>query len=609
METAKPKIIKFKQLALAYLVPLGLLLILLVVFSPLSPIYKYNYEQSDFNVTMSVAKAIGHGQVYMRDIFEQRGIYLYFLHLFVLIKPYSLAKTAMFFVQIINFLLLWLLMRRIGIKFGDATKNKQVFYGWASSLMLTLVIIMPSFIMTMSPEEVSMIGVLYAMNLLFTYQKEHQITLKQSFIGGLLIGFILNIKYNQLMALAGFFLFYGLRLLFNKQIKQFAKVAGTAIFGFLLANIPMLIYFGVNHSLGDYLYQYFLRSASSINLVHTIASLALYLNILGIILIAFAPSLYYSIASFKHDKLAISTTIGMQILGVILIGRSALNYLPPLIIILASLIIVKLKTGFNFYKIYTPKWQRIGILTFQVIVLLGFTLETLSDPIGKSSINFQPFNYAKDNQELAEVKAAKMIDEYPTKNTKILSYNNVTNMTYLYNNQYPRLKYFDQVAIPYSRLPEAPTAQYNYIKSKYATWVEFSSQCIIKPKQMPKKTWTNKVNKIDKSRHSDNKYSPATVSGAYNFERKYPSRMLEREYVYHGKNRDYILAIRVPKALFKNYKLVYLGIHPLATNSKSLKLVYVNQFLFVNNKLLKKYPELNIKHKRIIKHLTEAKFD
>lgn len=61
----------------------------MLIFSKSSPLYFIN-DWVDANAFYSVGKGIAHGQVPYKDLFEQKGILLYFIHTIA----YNLSSTS-----------------------------------------------------------------------------------------------------------------------------------------------------------------------------------------------------------------------------------------------------------------------------------------------------------------------------------------------------------------------------------------------------------------------------------------------------------------------------------------------------------------------------------
>ena len=101
---------EWKNFLYYYGLPCSLLVLALLFMSWASPIYQHAYIAQDMNASFAISKAIAHGEVYFKDIFEQRGLYFYLLQLSAGYLPYYQAKVVVWVLEVINFLLLYVVI-------------------------------------------------------------------------------------------------------------------------------------------------------------------------------------------------------------------------------------------------------------------------------------------------------------------------------------------------------------------------------------------------------------------------------------------------------------------------------------------------------------------
>jgi len=77
------------------------------------------------------------------------------------------------------------------------------------------------------------------------------------FWNGLIAGCILWIKFSLLGFWAGWLLAFVINLVLEKRIHQAVKGIGAFLLGMLVATLPWVIYFGVNHAIPDWINTYF----------------------------------------------------------------------------------------------------------------------------------------------------------------------------------------------------------------------------------------------------------------------------------------------------------------------------------------------------------------
>lgn len=108
------------------------------------------------------------------------------------------------------------------------------------------------------PEDISIpliLGLVY-----FTLKfmnNDYQASLSNVFVQGILFGLVFWMKYTLIGAWIGLGIVTTIILIKKKRFKNLLKYIGMALGGFLLTSIPWIIYFGVNHALGDLWQTYF----------------------------------------------------------------------------------------------------------------------------------------------------------------------------------------------------------------------------------------------------------------------------------------------------------------------------------------------------------------
>lgn len=555
--------------------------LLIVFFSFLmmvtSPLYHFAYNLTDFNCTMSVAKALAHGQVYFKDIFEQRGIYLYFIHLVGGLMPYYAAKTCIWILEVLNLLGVYWLTLKIGALFN----NKKTYY-YSTAAILIFILFMPCSNNTADPEEWCLIPIVYSIYLAF----KQKFTLKDSWLLGIAMGYVINIKYSLMLIIAGLYFAVGLRMLFQKQFKQFGKTVLSAILGVTTGFIPAIVYFASTNSLDKWLKYYFLDNASSINLTNSVHILLYYVLTMGLFLCFTAWPIVTLIYKINlTQKLNILSQLIWGILGILLIGRAGIGYFLPIIMYLG--VLAAIGTPNIDFKA-APKIFKIAMAVVQVFVVCCYAYKSLSYIGFDNGIvripNITYYNEARAKRP--SYYASRMIDKFG--DGKVLTYQTITNDIYMYNNEYPRLFYFDQTTMSYYKYPESLQAQNKYLATSEPKWVEHTTSVERQPNGMSDKELAHQEAIYAKRQRKSNTYSLAEVTAGIEWKEhamdqfiKYPTQPVKL------KDGTYYVRFTLPKVLVKNYKLVYLG---MAGHDKSIE--GSMQMLWVRNNELNKYPSL-----------------
>ena len=580
----------------SYVIPFIGVVVILFFMSACSPLFQFEYNIVDFNCTMSIAKAIGHGEVYFKDIFEQRGIYLYFIHLFAAFMPYYYARLCVWILEVINLYCFYLILRLTGMQFGFKPKKHEAWfvYSWAALLLVMLFPIWPTFSNPAAPEEWCIIPVAYAIYLTFKYDVTKKLTLPESLLLGLGIGWIINVKYSVMMIPAGFFFGVGLHLLFTKRFKRFFEVAGTAIGGVILGSIPAFTYFAVNNAIGDWLKYYFLDNASSIGLSTAPQTISYYMIMVGLFGIIFMVGCCLSMQKMTYLGCKIMLSVAVfGILGVILIGRNGIAYAMPLMVLFNMMAIVGI-LGTKKWVGDAPKSFRYFIILSQLFLIASYGVNMIRQPSYEftGSLRVLTPHYIKDNNTKSEsYKAGKIVEKFG--GGKVLTLGSITNDIYMYNNEYPKFFYFDQTTMSYRRYPKSFDTQLSYVAKGEPTWVECYTLTSARPPDMSNKKYNHYINVAHKLYSTIKDSNLAKVTAGVEHCALHPNqyRTYGQETIYQNGYR-YGVELSEPKVLFKNYALIYMGLSEKGDITRIDHVLGNCKMLWVNKKMLIKHPEL-----------------
>ncbi len=210
--------------------------VILTICTKSSFLYPFN-DWVDSNCFFTVGKSMLHGKVLYRDIYEQKGPWLYFLHA----GAYLISHKTFFGVYLLELFLY---------------KARGVY--WVLPLLGAAVYASRSFCHGDSVEELVLpifAVCLYLSEKSFCLNKT--LSVRQWFAVGALAGLVLWMKFN----LVGFFVGWALvplyKMLRRNGIAGIFKAAGAVLLGVLLPTLPVLLYFGVTKSLGDLWTAYF----------------------------------------------------------------------------------------------------------------------------------------------------------------------------------------------------------------------------------------------------------------------------------------------------------------------------------------------------------------
>lgn len=216
--------------------------ITITLCSECSPLYPFN-TWGDPNCMMTVGKGILKGFVPYRDLYEQKGPLMLFLH--TLGAAVSFNNFTGVWVLEIVFCCLFLLTvhKTLALFFEDNTSillpvfSAAVYSRWAFEAGDTA-------------EEFCLPLIAYSIFIACKSLKQNVLpSKKEFFIIGITSGCVFWIKYSMVGFYAGWFLYFLLFALKNKKMIQLLHGTGLIILGVTRITLPVFIYFAVHKAL------------------------------------------------------------------------------------------------------------------------------------------------------------------------------------------------------------------------------------------------------------------------------------------------------------------------------------------------------------------------
>lgn len=249
-----PKTPGTRELCFAFFLFLAFSLVSLYFSSIHSPFYRYSYFQ-DANVYMSVAKAMKHGLMPYRDVFDHKGILLYLInYAATLLFPKSMTGIYLILsLSLTGFLFYGYRIARMFIPVGPsllAAILPLLFRVGSESL----------FPFGLGPSEEYMLPCLMAclFYLIRLSQPSEEYPNNgtnrlffDSLIVGLFSGMMLWIKYSTLPAIGVSFLLLYIFLFSQKRGKDVLRSLSGVCLGVLLISMPLLLFLGAKGIAGD----------------------------------------------------------------------------------------------------------------------------------------------------------------------------------------------------------------------------------------------------------------------------------------------------------------------------------------------------------------------
>ena len=223
---------------------------LLVAFASRSSFLYPCNDWNDANSYFSVGKALFNGKVPYRDVFDQKGMYLYFFYGLA----YLVSHTTFRGVFLLEGLLALVDLLAIYHVLRLYTKNNTALV--LAPLPLAAVFSSQSFYWGGSAEEICLPFLLWGLYLFLRYFNDYphrEMKGSTLFAAGLLAGMVANIKFTSLGFFFAWMMWTALALFTEKSLGKALKACGIFLGGMALPFLPWLIYFAVQ---GDLYYWY-----------------------------------------------------------------------------------------------------------------------------------------------------------------------------------------------------------------------------------------------------------------------------------------------------------------------------------------------------------------
>lgn len=230
--------------------------LILMVCSQNSFLYSFNTEP-DVSCFYLVGKCIAHGKVLYRDIYEQKGLYLYLMYMLAYfisdasyIGVYVLETVSLFVFMLFSFKIAYLLLPSeriaeiIAVLSGVFVCINDIFQegGFAEEFLIPLLAII----------------LFLALKYYYTIYPQ-KIPTGYTLTIGILSAVIFWVKYSALGLVVGLGIYVLVDLIKRKKGKELVICFLQLCLGFFIGSIPALVYFMKNHAMGDLVQSYFIN--------------------------------------------------------------------------------------------------------------------------------------------------------------------------------------------------------------------------------------------------------------------------------------------------------------------------------------------------------------
>lgn len=264
---------KYKKQILVIFFCLLISFVFLLIGSKCSFLYPFQ-DWDDANTYFTVGKGLANGMMPYRDLFEQKGPIVYFIHAI----SYLISNNTfhgVFFFEVINLTFLLYYAYKMQVLFA-IKKYKLVIV----PLMAMIILSMYSFAYGDSAEEFMISFIMYGLyHLVDIFKNNKLLNIKKSTLifNGIAAGMVMWTKYTTLGFFFGFMLIIIIALLKKKEYKKIISYSLLFLLGMFLVSVPIIIYYYINGALYDlfnvYFYYNIFMYQEEISLITKIAGL------------------------------------------------------------------------------------------------------------------------------------------------------------------------------------------------------------------------------------------------------------------------------------------------------------------------------------------------
>lgn len=243
---SKPSFFKIsRQSFFEFLGACGISFLLMLLLTRSSFLYPYN-NWDDSNSYFSMGKSMFHGILIYRDIFDQKGPYLYFLYGLCSLVSGTTFRGVFLMEIFLGAADLLLIGRILNLFCRPQTA------AFLSPILFACMCASKSFYWGGCAEEICLPFLLFPLYVLLRTLQHNRRTgfsPRDVFLSGLCCGFVFCVKFT----LMGFFLGFALSVILTcRSFREFARLAGCFLLGTLFPFVPWVIYFGITGGLDDW---------------------------------------------------------------------------------------------------------------------------------------------------------------------------------------------------------------------------------------------------------------------------------------------------------------------------------------------------------------------
>ncbi|KRN42753.1 glycosyltransferase family 39 protein [Fructilactobacillus fructivorans] len=464
-------------------VVMSIIIILLLSFA--SPFYYFD-TSPDSNNFFTVGKAMFHGIIPYKDVFEQKGPFVYLIYgLSSLLTKRSLVGMMPF--EIIAMIIIMTMAYKIARLYLSQNWSFVI-----SLFMPVFAVLQPFYDYGGSVEFFVFPAVLYLIYVALKASQNHfDIKWWEWMIQGFMVGVVFFSKYTLLGPWVGFYVFMFIFYVYHRRFKEMWRLILFSGLSFLIALVPWLIYFAVTGSLKAFIHVYFTINMTvygSSGIVPTKILIAagffmkfltqypitVVFGLLGLIYVLFDHEIF-------KNGISKSLFLFMMIVNAIVsvyghtFGKIyqyyQLAYFPFIMVTTIFLLVFFIRHFESNRKLALP-WTFVAVaLCMALTFVLGSNNNFIYSKLHPQNL-YVTLNPKKGQyQQPAQVSFGKIIRDESKGTPTLLTYSRLENGFYTSSGAYPTHYFFERNNIPSRAYPRMMRSANKVVQKKQVQWL------------------------------------------------------------------------------------------------------------------------------------------
>lgn len=441
---------------------------LLIICTKSSPLYPFN-DWVDANAIFTLGKGMMNGRVPYRDLFETKGILLFFLQGLAYLVS-NRTFVGVFLLEVFSFTLF--------LFFAYKTARLFVRSVWvlvSLPILAASILNLRSFTHGGSAEEYCLpliIISLYSLLSHFKHGYPKPMLWWIVLLNGVIAGCVLWIKFSMLGFWLGWLAAILIGLLWLRDWRHVISTVLLFLAGMLAATLPWLIYFGVHHAIKDWFDTYILYNTmlypTSASVLESLQNIGTQLKrhfmfnplfVCTLLLGVFAFTVTKRYVPDRLNRFGLFFSVICLILGVYGGGRNFIYYfliVSPFILLGFVFLLDLILSGIEHSQ--AVKWT-IPISVFSLLLAFLYSFQ----------FNHNTYMLDWKKTDLVQYQFAELINQ--TQDATLLNYGWLDIGVYTVTGITPNVRFFQNTNADYTKYPVLMDEQNRYIKEKVVDYL------------------------------------------------------------------------------------------------------------------------------------------